>query len=133
MLSVLRGLFLTETASTANFVAHWKPEDDVTYRKWKNILASRSLRRVVVFDPSILLGETVSNEVRTLKIFLPLDSSQVIWSWFEKNLFVPRSLEKVEIDSYMDEYPMSLVSGGAEFSALFSDVRKLYFINTNPH
>jgi hypothetical protein len=139
MLSVLRGLMLAETASTANFVVHWKPEDEGMYRKWKNILASESLRRVVVFDPSVLLGQTVSNEVRTLKIFLTLDSSEdVVWSWFDKNVFVPRRLEKVEIDSYMDdgfqdEDPMSLVSGGAEFSALFSDVRKLYFMNTNPH
>jgi hypothetical protein len=74
MLSVLRGLMLAETASTANFVVHWKPEDEGMYRKWKNILASESLRRVVVFDPSVLLGQTVSNEVRTLKIFLTLDS-----------------------------------------------------------
>jgi hypothetical protein len=135
VLGVLRSLMLTSLESTVNFIVYWKPEDEQTYGKWKSLLTSPHLRRVRVFDPRVLLGEKISDDVRTLKIMLPDDANEeVIWPLFDKNLLVPKNLEKLEIEAAtfrQDDFPMSLVTGGAQFSALFFAVPKLYFI-VNP-
>jgi hypothetical protein len=135
VLDMLRCLVLASVESTVDFILYWKPEDETTYRKWKRLLTSPHLRRVRVFDPRVLVGEKISNDVRTLKIMLPCDlNDDVVWSLFDRELFVPRNLEKVEVEaeSYRSEdFPASLDTGGAEFYALFSAVPKLHFI-VNP-
>ncbi len=136
MLDVLRSILLISADSIVNFTVYWKPEDEGTYRKWKSLLASKNLRRVRVFDPRVLLGEKISDTVRTFKITLPGDlHAEVVWSLFEKTLFVPARLEKVEIEAIARghfDVAMSLVTGGAEFFALFSTVPALYFNCTHP-
>jgi hypothetical protein len=133
LLDVLRSLLLTSVESTVNFNVDWRPQDEGTYRKWKNLLTSKYLRRVVVGDPRVLLGEKISDDVRTLKITLPVDlHREVVWPLFKKSMFVPASLEKVETEAGYAALPMSLVSSGAEFFALFSAVPKLYFYPWNP-
>ncbi len=136
LLDVLRCLMLTSVESTVKFIVSWKPEDGATYRKWRRLLASPYLRSVIVLDPRVLRGEKLSDRVRTLRIMLP-DAlrHRVIWQLFDKNLFVPASLEQLEIEPTVTDAPArfqaSLAIGGAEFNALFSDVPKLHFV-VNP-
>jgi hypothetical protein len=138
VLGFLRCLMLTCVETTGNFIVNWKPQDEETYREWKLLLTSPYLRKVVVYDPPVLLGEKISNDVLTLEMVLPHDlTDKVIWPMFEKDLLVPAVLQNLEITAVVyeeEEFPASLASSsaGAAFYALFSRVPNLDFRYVNP-
>jgi hypothetical protein len=135
VLGFLRFLTLTCVESVVKFYVYWKPKDEATYRRWKRLLASPYLRRVVVRDTRVVLGEKISDHVRRLEMELYLgDDEDDIWPMFEKDLLVSASLEEVLVFYLGLGSPASLASSraGAEFYALFSTVRKLHFCGVGP-